>query len=139
MSNLAPSRRKATRRRLTQAEREEMQRDALGRAVSFQSTMNYGPIIAGFVAKGVPADDISPRENVFTYNAWRALGRQVRKGEHGVKVTTMKTIGGEFSESVKIGDDGKPDPRTGKRIFVTATVFHISQTDPVNPTTDARA
>ena len=32
--------------------------------------------------------DILPRENVFTYHAWRALGRQVRRGEHGVKVTT---------------------------------------------------
>jgi antirestriction protein ArdC len=67
--------------------------------------------------------EIKPRENVFTYNAWRALGRQVRRGEHGVKVLTFI-------------DCQRKDEETGqlkerfRRPFST-TVFHISQTDEI--------
>src|SRR5438034_10027158 len=71
------------------ASREEIQREALSRAASGQSLANWPAIIHGFAAKGIPESDIRPRENVFTYHAWRALGRQVRRGEHGVKVTTF--------------------------------------------------
>jgi antirestriction protein ArdC len=46
-------------------------------------------IFQGFAAKGIPEAEIKPRENVFTYQAWRALGRQVRRGEHSVKVVTF--------------------------------------------------
>jgi hypothetical protein len=35
---------------------------------------------------------------VFTYHAWRALGRQVRRGEHGVKVVTFVTVADKDSE-----------------------------------------
>ena len=68
---------------------QELQQEALSRAVSGQSVCNYREIFAGFMARGIPEEDIKPRENVFTYNAWRALGRQVRKGEHGVKCLTF--------------------------------------------------
>jgi hypothetical protein len=71
------------------AHKEELQQEALGRAVQSQSIMNYPSIFAGFMAKGIPESQILPRENVFTYNAWKALGRQVRKGEHGVKCVTF--------------------------------------------------
>jgi len=54
--------------------REQMQREALDRAVGGQTLSNWPAIFAGFVAKGIPEDDIKPRENVFTYHAWRALG-----------------------------------------------------------------
>jgi len=30
--------------------------------------------IQGFAAKGIPESEIKPRENVFTFNAWKALG-----------------------------------------------------------------
>lgn len=101
--------------------------DALGRAVSGQSTMNYGPIIDGFLAKGIARDDIKPRENIFTYDAWQAAGRQVRKGEHGVKCVTFiamkgKRIAGEESDSSRRG---------GRRRPWRTTVFHISQTDAI--------
>src|SRR5947209_7167074 len=69
--------------------REEMQQEALTRAAAGQSLTNWPAIFAGFTAKGIPESDIRPRENIFTYHAWRALGRQVRRGEHGVKVTTF--------------------------------------------------
>src|SRR5260370_12002190 len=77
------------------ASTEEMQQEALTRAASGQSLTNWPAILAGFTAKGIPADDIRPRENVFTYHAWRALGRQVRRGEHGVKVVTFVAMKGK--------------------------------------------
>ena len=108
--------------------REVIQQEALSRATNpIGSLTNYPSIISGFTAKGIPEADILPRRNVFTYEAWRALGRQVRRGEHGVRVityvpTTTKTgeIDPETGEEKTIG---------GKRPW-TATVFHISQTDP---------
>jgi hypothetical protein len=34
---------------------------------------NYPTIYGGFKEKGIPESEIKPRENVFTYKAWRAL------------------------------------------------------------------
>ena len=106
------------------AHKEALQSEALSRAVQSQSVMNYASIFAGFLAKGIPEAEIVPRENVFTYNAWRALGRQVRKGEHGVKCVTFI-----------ICEDKKTEEKTGKKSSFrrpwTTTVFHVSQTDPV--------
>ena len=113
------------------ASREQIQQEALSRAVGNQSLTNWPAIIAGFMAKGIPEIEIKPRENVFTYQAWRALGRQVRRGEHGVKVTTFVPMDKKTADI---------DPETGeaKRVHLgrrawTATVFHISQTDAIQP------
>ena len=96
--------------------------DSLNRAISGQSFSNFPAIFRGFAAKGIPESEIKPRENVFTYQAWKALGRQVRKGEHGVKVVTF--IDCKSKET---------DPDTGERKMFrrpwTTTVFHVSQTD----------
>src|SRR5579862_2953470 len=73
--------------------------EALSRAVNGLSIGNYPAIFGGFVAKGIPQAEIKPRENVFTYQAWRALGRQVRRGEHGVKVVTFVEMGKEDKET----------------------------------------
>ncbi len=101
--------------------------EALSRAANGQSLANYPAIFEGFALKGIPADQIKPRENVFTFDAWRALGRTVRRGEHGVRVVTMVPCGGK--EEV--------DPATGE-VTVNlrtrpwrSTVFHVSQTDPI--------
>jgi len=75
-------------------------------------------ILQGFADKGIPASDIIPRENVFTYNAWLALNRQVRKGEHGVKVVTWIPAKNKDSESSYM-------------LCRRSTVFHVSQTDPI--------
>jgi hypothetical protein len=120
--------------------KEEMQTEALTRAVSGQSLTNYPAIFQGFMEKGIPESEILPRENVFTFNAWKALGRVVCKGEHGVRVVSYIDI-----------KAAKPDPETGEvdsrkmggRKPKTTTVFHISQTKPLNgdaeaPTPDAR-
>lgn len=113
-------------KRLTETERQERCRASLTRAVTGASIANYVPIFEGFAAMGIPEDQIMPRENVFTYAAWRALGRQVRKGEHGVKVITRK----ECAKTIE--KDGE-ETVEAYSIPWGATVFHVSQTDPVTP------
>jgi N-terminal domain of anti-restriction factor ArdC len=114
-------------------QREQIQQEALSRAVSGQALTNWPAILAGFTAMGIPEQEIKPRENVFTYHAWRALGRQVRRGEHGVKVVTFVTTKGkEDGNSLETSDQDGPDkPKRGFRRPWTATVFHVSQTDPI--------
>lgn len=96
----------------------ELRQESLSRAVAGQSLANYPAIISGFIAKGIPEFEILPRENVFTFNAWKALGRSVKKGEHGVKVVT-------FIDTTKDGEE------SSRRPWHT-TVFHLSQTEPGN-------
>jgi hypothetical protein len=96
--------------------------EALSRAVNGQSLGNYPAIFAGFVAKRIPETAIKPRENIFTYQAWRALGRQVRRGEHGVKVVTFVEMAKENKESGEKQSFRRP---------WTTTVFHVSQTDAI--------
>ena len=98
----------------------EIQQEALANARSGQSVMNYGAIFTGFAEKGIAQADIKPRENVLTFHAWKALGRSVKRGEHGVKVVTFvpcdqKDESGEVKSTYR-----KPH---------TTTVFHISQTE----------
>ena len=116
-----------------QATRQEIQQEALGRAVAGQSMANWAPIIAGFTAMGIPEEQIKPRENVFTYHAWRALGRQVRRGEHGVKVLTFVSCKGKEDGDANDADGAdKSNRKGGFRRPWSATVFHVSQTDPIN-------
>jgi len=98
--------------------------ESLNRAISGQSFANFPAIFQGFAAKGIPESEIKPRENVFTFDAWKALGRVVRRGEHGVKVVTFIDC-----KSKEV------DPDTGERKIIrrpwTTTVFHVSQTDAI--------
>jgi hypothetical protein len=102
-----------------------LQAEALSHAVSGQSLSNYPTIFTGFAAKGIPEADIKPRENVFTFNAWKALGRSVKKGEHGVKVVTFI----DCTPRSEDGGDGGDRPKGYRRPWTT-TVFHVSQTEP---------
>jgi len=98
--------------------------ESLKRAVSGQSFSNFPAIFQGFAAKGIPESEIKPRENVFTFDAWKALGRYVRKGEHGVKVVTF------IDTKSKEVDQDTGEPKIIRRPWTT-TVFHISQTESV--------
>lgn len=98
----------------------EIAQQALTSATSSQSLANYTTIINGFVERGIAAADIKPRENVFTFHAWRALGRTVKKGEKGVRVMTWIPM------TKKNADTGEANP-IGRRPKFT-TVFHVSQT-----------
>jgi len=103
--------------------KHEIAQEALTRATSHAGVMNYGLIFQGFMEKGIDPQDIKPRENVFTFDAWRALGRHVRKGEHGVEVITWITC-------------TKKDKQTGEqdsyRRPKSTYVFHINQTEQDN-------
>ena len=99
----------------------EPQSEALSRATNGASLLNYPAIIDGFVAKGLAESEIEPRVNVFTYNAWKAKGRQVLKGEHGVKVVTW------IDCKSKDIDPDTGEPKKYKQAK-SATVFHVSQT-----------
>lgn len=133
----AKTKRKARKERPSRA---EIQAKALQNALSHESLMNYETIIEGFAEKGIDPDDIEPRVNVFTFNAWLALGRAVRKGETGVKVVTYierknkdGAAEGQAPSALDIAiaaQEGHAKPRLLPR---TTTVFHISQTDPVTP------
>lgn len=100
----------------------QIAQEALSHALQSQSTMNYASIFTGFAEKGISKADIKPRENVFTFHAWKALGRSVKKGEHGVKVCTWVPM-------TKKDDNGQAQP-IGRKPRMT-TVFHVSQTEQV--------
>jgi antirestriction protein ArdC len=93
--------------------------EALARATQSASMSNYANIYAGFAEKGIA--DVRPRENVFTYAAWQALGRQVKKGEHGVHCVTWVPM-------TKKDANGEAQP-IGRKPRGT-TLFHVSQTEP---------
>lgn len=99
----------------------ELKKEAFDRATQSDSLTNYPAIFSGFAAMGIPEDQIKPRENVFTFHAWRAIGRQVRKGEHGVRVITIRRAEVEDRDGTK---------RSVSRPW-SAYVFHLSQTDPI--------
>ncbi len=100
----------------------EIAHEALSRARANASLANYPAIFEGFMERGIPEAEIEPRVNVLTYHAWRALGRTVNRGEHGVRVVTWidcekKDDAGEVIETYR-----RPK---------TAVVFHVSQTSEV--------
>lgn len=100
-------------------EKALIEQQALENALKGQSFANYQQIFEEFEKKGIPMDQILPRENVFTFNAWKAQGRIVKKGEHGVPILTFIPC-------------TKKDKDTGEEITFsrpkTTNVFHISQT-----------
>jgi hypothetical protein len=112
------------RPKLSQAERQALQAEALDRAQNGRVCANDMLILAEFGARGI---DAHPRVDVFTFNAWKALHRHVRKGEHGVHVPV-------YVHTTKENDDGTTEEHT---IPTGATVFHVSQTDPDEPRTPA--
>ena len=105
-----------------QGKEPQTRQEALTRAVSGQSLTNFPAIFQGFAAKGIPESEIKPRENVFTFDAWKALGRVVRRGEHGVKVVTF------IDCRSKELDQDTGERKTIRRPWTT-TVFHVSQTE----------
>jgi hypothetical protein len=103
---------------MTAPNRELLIQAAINRAEHGASTANYPAIFEGFEAKGIDTEAIRPRENIFTYRVWQAKGRQVQKGQRGVKIQTFVP-----AASKKL----RPRP---------ATVFHISQTKPIEDAID---
>lgn len=123
--------------------RAVMERTALANALADRSCANYDEIINGFAAMGIAVEDITPRENVFTYHAWRALGRQVRRGAHGVQIVTWIERKSATADGATAGpgEGTQPEEQKAKppRMARNVTVFHVSQTDPIEQTVDQAA
>ena len=100
-------------------DKSQIHDEALARARGNESASNYPAIFAGFAEKGIPEDEIHPRENVFTFHAWKALGRTVKRGEHGVRVVTWIACNKKDDAGEVIDTYRRPK---------SATVFHVSQT-----------
>jgi antirestriction protein ArdC len=58
------------------------------------------------------------------YRTWQTMGRQVRKGERGIRILAPCQYRTKTTE-----DDGTETTHVGIRGFTTATVFDVSQTD----------
>ena len=106
------------RKRRTIEEKISDANTALFRARNGRSDKNDLAVISNFTKRGIPAEAIDPRENVFTYNIWLYadaggfINRQVRKGEKSVKVLTFYD-----------------DEKTKQKKVTRAALFHVSQTD----------
>lgn len=48
-----------------------------------------------------PSGECEAYQDIFTYNRWQALGHQVRKGEHGTKITVFVPIKDKNTEQVR--------------------------------------
>jgi hypothetical protein len=119
--------RRRSSRRLTLNEKRERWQEALESGSRYKPNSNDMPCILEFEARGIPASEIEtfgPDQNVRTFNAWKALGRYVRKGEKSVHLCVWRTV-----------EKDEIDPVTGTRRFArfcaTACVFHVSQTEPM--------
>jgi hypothetical protein len=93
----------------------QKQLNALDRARTSQSMLNYRQIIQGLTEKGIDPKDIALRENVLTFDAWRATGRTVRRGEKGIRCLTW----------IPMPDDTGAKTVRPRSVYV----FHISQTE----------
>lgn len=101
---------------------------ALNRAENGNSLANFGLIFEGFMAMDIPEDQIRPRENVFTWGAWKAKGRQPRRDERAnyVTVNTWRPVFGDVTQR----DGSTKKGKTGM-VPTTARVYHESQTEPM--------
>lgn len=103
------------RKRKTEEEKIADGLEALARVQSRVVSANDVRVIEAFAERGIVA---TPRVDVFTYKAWFALGRQVRRGEKSVRVTVWLPVPDK-------------DGTKGRMIARTAYVFHKSQTDAI--------
>ena len=78
----------------------------------------YSERNAAIVADALTCD-CEPYEDVYTYDRWQALGRQVVKGQHGIKLSITKAY--------EIEDKDTGELVTRKRRWYT-TVFCKCQT-----------
>lgn len=71
------------------------------------------------------------------FRAWQEKGRQVRKGEHGIRILCPGTVRVRRDAAADAGQAGTDDDEDAKRlIFFPVSVFDISQTDPIEGAPD---
>lgn len=104
------------RSRVSPEEVRARQVEAVERCKRSASIRNELAVVAGFLERGIPEAEILPRINVFTYGAWQAQGRQVKRGEKSLRLSVWVPIPGDPGQEPKL-------------IARTAHVFHVSQTE----------
>lgn len=72
--------------------------------------------------------------HVAAYREWQKRGRQVRRGEHGIRILAPMTLRRNDEETEDTEQDDKP-----RVVFRPTSVFDISQTDPIEGEADATA
>ena len=88
---------------------------------------NDALVVMEFSARGIPPEDIDPRHNVLTFNAWKGAGRKVAKGAISVRCVTWIPC----KDTAKQTADGE---EPGKHLRPkTVSLFHISQTITKDP------
>ena len=92
--------------------------EALNRAENPRNLINIKTVLEAAAARGI--EGAEPGKNVLTFNAWKAKGRVVKKGE---KALCM--LGTFFERQVR--DAGTGEVSRVKQMG-RAAVFHISQT-----------
>jgi hypothetical protein len=110
------------------SERKETPAETLARIQSGFSK-NDLVVVEAFAAAGVDPADIAPRENVLTFNAWKATDRRVAKGAKSLRVTVyVPKRGGSADDADDNGTDENGKKKRGGMIPKTARLFHVSQT-----------
>ncbi len=110
------------RKMKTAEQRKAKSQETLNRIRSGHSK-NDNAVIAACAMRGYT--DAQPRENVLTFNAWKALGRHVKRGERGIAVSVWYPAAEKIDETTsEIHREYAPMKHA------TAYVFHISQTEP---------
>jgi hypothetical protein len=114
---------------LLQAGYQSMGRPAVWAAVMRAGAVHAerGPVNA--IAIGLQAPDAT---QVLSYEKWQNSGRQVRRGEEGVRIWGPMTGGGRresVEEQPEPSTDGESQGEERARGWVSNAVFDISQTD----------
>lgn len=102
----------------------ETPEQALQRIQNMGFGKNDALVIMAFADRGIAPEDITPRENVLTFRAWKAKGRSVAKGAISVKVTTWIPCKDTDKQAAASKDGEKKSKLRPK----TACLFHVSQT-----------
>ena len=141
MSIHAPIKPKAKRPRLTPEQRQAMYNESLSRArackfsnANGEPAPNFLQVLTECAARGY--SEPIPGENVLTFNAWKALGRRVKKGEKGIQIHVIVEREATEAEQMPHSDLGmlaafNGIKQTTVKKTVTSYVFHICQTEPV--------
>ena len=98
----------------------ETPEQALARIQATGFGKNDALVIMAFSERGIDPENIDPRHNVLTFNAWKAKGRQVAKGAISVRAQTWIPC----KEAKKQTKDGA----TAKKFLrpKTVSLFHES-------------
>ncbi|MGD6757280.1 ArdC-like ssDNA-binding domain-containing protein [Streptomyces sp. BH105] len=71
--------------------------------------------------------------HVAAYREWQTRGRQVRKGEKGIRILAPMTV--RRDQDTDDENDRDEDDKQPRVFFRAVSVFDISQTDPIDPDT----